>query len=262
MNTILLIVGVILKLTAAFFLFISGLLLFFESSNQQKKSVKYWGLGLLLLSIISLSDIFIYPGDTQAQLALYAIRRVLIEIALILLMMHGTLLLLVPKKHAKYMIYTYFIAALVVDFTINKLMSSSILMNLATHHIYVTLPLSIVSFSYFYTYHLELHEKSLLKLGLGWGALFIVSMIMIITAGLGIEIMMEIAHVTEYLIIIYIAFAFDDLRKSEDHIWHKVTTPKSYVVDSNILNFLNDQTGKNCRSLIEIGLKKQIVEDI
>lgn len=254
------ILSVFAKLVAFGYLGISGVLLFFDS--VRKKSVKLWSLGLLVLAVVALIDLFAFNGTKDINIVLYIFRRIFSEIAMILFLFHGTLLLLLREKQANILTLIYFVAAITADFTINTIFSNSPLMNLAYNHIYVALPLSVVFFSYFFTYYLELQHKDIIKIALSWGALFIVTILFIISSSIGFTLLQEILVLIEYCVFIYIAFAFNDLRKTESQVWHQITTPKDYVIDHNFLDFLKKEFGSNAEHAIKTELDKENVENI
>ncbi|MFW5852685.1 MAG: hypothetical protein ACOCUR_01525 [Nanoarchaeota archaeon] len=250
---------VLLQILALFFLFISGSLLSLE--KKESKSVGLWGKGLLIWAFAIFIDIFAFFGEGEVNLAIFGVSRIVLEAAFILFLFKGTLMLLVPSKHAKPIVAVYFIIALAADFTINSLLSGSIWQNAATHRIYVTMPLSIVFFSYFYTYYIKLKKRIVLEMTLGWGALFMSCLLMIIFASFMIDHLSRMALVFEYSIALYIAFAFDRFRKQGD-TWHAVTTPKIYIVDSELLDFMNKEFKRDTRPVIESELKKHNASSI
>jgi hypothetical protein len=254
------ILSVFAKLIAFGYLAMAGLLLFLEAGK--KKSVKYWGLGLLVLSVVALIDLFAFNGTKDIHIVLYLFRRFFAEIAMIVFLFHGTLLLLLREKHANILTILYFIGALVADFTLNNVLSNGNLLNLAYNHIYVTLPLSVVFFSYFFTYHIELNHKDIMRIALSWGILFVVTLLFMITSSIGFTMMQEVFILIEYCVFIYISFSFNDLRKTEGQIWNQVTTPKNYVIDHNFLDFLKKEFGSKAEDAIKAELDKEHVENI
>ncbi|MFW6230983.1 MAG: hypothetical protein ACOC32_03080 [Nanoarchaeota archaeon] len=251
------VISVLVKLAAAFYLLIAGVLLHFDA--KKKKSVKLWSKGLIVLTLVVLVDLFALGGQTNEMM--YIIRRLLLDISMIIFFFHGTLLFFLREKYANILTGTYFLGAVAADFTLNAV-SGNIYLNLAMHHVYVVFPLAVVFFAYFYTYYIELKEKVLMKLSLSWGFLFLTLLIVIIVGSMELAKIARIVIIIEYLAFTYMSFKFNELRKAEDHIWHKVTTPKHYVIDHNFLDFMTKEFGGAARKAIEQEMAKENAESI
>lgn len=251
---------VLIQVIAIFFLLVSGILLILYN-EKKKKSVSLWGKGLCVWALASFSNIFAYAGIGDLNLAFYMFSRLVVNVAFILFLFHGTLTLLVPSKQSKILSIFYFIVCIVIDFTINMVVPERIWDNVAMRSIYLSMPLTIVFFSYFYTYYMQLKQSILLKMSLAWGALFTMSLFSIIFVSMGLVQFMQYIFIIEYLVMIFLAFTFDSFRKVGE-TWEKVTTPKSYVVDSDLLDFLNKEFHRDTKPIIETMLAKHSVQSI
>ena len=254
------ILTVLFQIVAVFFLVVSGLLLILYNDSN-KKSIKYWGKGLMLWGLASFLNIFGYLGTSDVNLAFYMLARLVLAFSFIIFLFQGTLTLLVPAKQARLLSVVYFFIVIVVDFTINMIDPRIFWENVATHNIYVAMPLTIVFFSYFYTYYLQLKDNIVLEMSGEWGILFILSMFSIIFASMGLIIFLRVALLSQYIVMIFISFSFDRFRKRGE-TWEKVTTPKMYVIDSDFLEFMNRELKKDTRPIIESMLAKHGVESL
>ncbi len=242
---------VLARLAASFFLFTSGALLLFENDN--KKSIRLWGFGQVLWSSSIFIGIFSF-ADGDVSLALYLLMRTISLISFVLFLFRGTLSLLVPARETKIFSAVYLILTLILDFTINSLDSTQY-DNLAIHSVYILLPMSIVFFSYFYTYYIQLKDKNILYLSASWGSFFIFTLLFMMSNSIQIDWMQRLFLLFSYMSCISIAFSFDNMRKVKEN-WHKVTAPKNYVIDSDLLNFMNEEFHMDTKPMIEGELEK------
>ena len=245
-----------IEVLAAIFLFWSGAILYKKKEN---KSIKLWGLGLVLWSFATILEVFSFGNETF-NFAFFISMRFILGAAFILMFLRGTLYLLLSENQANIMTIIYGIIVLITDFTIN--MPGEFLNdNIAIHAIYVTMPLSIVLFSYFYTYYLKLKSKNILFLSLAWGFFFITKMMHILANSLRITFLETIFMTAGSVLAILIAFSFIYVRKVEK-TWREITRPKSYVIDKNFLEFMNKEFQTDTKSMIAKELNQNNITSI
>ena len=245
-----------IEVLAAVFLFWTGAILYKKKEN---KSIKLWGLGLVLWSFATILEIFSF-GDATYNISLYIAMRFILGTAFILMFLRGTLYLLLSEKQTNILTTIYGLIVLTIDFTIN-LPRDSLQDNIAIHAIYVTMPLSIVLFSYFYTYYLKLKSRNILALSLAWGFFFITKMMHILANSLRITFLETIFMTAGSVLGIAIAFAFIYVRKVEK-TWREITRPKSYVIDRNFLEFMNREFQTDTKGMIAEELNKNNITSI
>ena len=225
---------IIVRLAASLYLFSAGVLLLFE--DESKKSVILWGAGLVFWSGAVFVSLFAFTENSNVSLAFYGLMRLILLVSFVVLLMRGTLGLLLPERETTILIAIYAFIVLILDFSINPMVGSQY-DNFAFHSVYLTLPLTIVFFSYFYTYYMQLQDKTILFISLSWGVMFTMTLIYILSNSMGIRFLEEILLLLNHLTMIMIAFSFDHMRKSSDN-WHEVTVPKKYVIDTGLARFI------------------------
>ena len=252
---------IVVKIIAAIFLFWSGAVLYKKKEN---KSIKLWGLGLALWSISIILDIItfqqiIFFEDTITT-ALFIGMRFVLGAAFILMLLRGTLYLLLSESQTNLLTVIYGIVVLIIDFTFN-FPRGQLNDNIATHAIYVTMPLSIVLFSYFYTYYLKLKSKNILFLSISWGLFFVTKLMHIMANSLAITFLENIFIGFGAVLGVSISFSFIYVRKVEK-TWKEITRPKSYVIDKNFLDFMNREFQTDTKDMIAKELSKNNVTSI
>ena len=254
------ILTVLAQIGAVFFLLISGLLLVLYN-DKNKRTIKFWGKGLMFWSLASFMYIFGLMGTNDFNIAFYMLARIVLGIGFVLYLFQGTLTLLIPAKQAKTLAVVYFIVSMVLDFTYNMVVPTRMWDNIANHSVYLSMPLTIVFFAYFYTYFMKLKQNIILEMTIEWAILFLAKMFTIIVVSLGLTEFLQIIFFIEYTTMIFIAFSFDRFRKQGD-TWEKVTTPKTYVIDYDLLEFMNKELRTDARPIIEKMLASHGVESI
>ncbi len=250
---------VIARLFASLYLFTAGVLLLFE--DQSRKSVVLWGAGLVVWSSAVLVSLFSFSEGSEVSMAFFALMRLILLISFVFMLMRGTLGLLIPARETTIFIILYGLIILVLDFTIN-MVSGSQYDNLAVHSIYLTLPVTIVFFSYFYTYYIQLRDKALFRISLSWGLLFTLTLLYIVANSLQIDFLERLFMLLGYIITIVIAFSFDWMRKSSKS-WDVVTMPKGYVIDTSLVRFLEEAgKGADSKNIVQNEISKSGYESI
>ena len=245
----------ILRSLAILTLIYLGLNLFKEWEKTKKKTILYWSLGLIAWGVSMILDM--YPTDFNA----YIVRRFILSLSFGLFFLYGTLLLLVPEKKAKIMCFIYFIFINLGDFFFNN-DYISLMINLGINSIYVLNPLSMVFFFYFLTHFQKLRNYEIFWLSIYFAGLFIVTNMLIISISFNSVRSTNIVLSIYYIIAMFIGFGFEALRISENDLLNKITTPKNYVINQNLLDFLKQFLHEESKIAIIRELEKFKVENI
>ncbi len=245
------------RVISALFLIGSGIILL--KLNRENRSIKLWGSGLFLWGISTGIGIFAYHQGTISQ-GIFISTRFMTGIAFVAMLFMGTLMLLLPNRQSKVLTAVYMVIVLIADFTFNA-PGGSQYDNIAMHSIYVTMPISIVLFSYFYTYFLRLKDRNVLFLSIAWGFYFIVTLLHIMANGLGIFFLERLFLLIGLVSAIAISVSFNRMRKIEE-TWRKMTTPKPYVIDQNFLGYMNSEFGFDTKPIIEEELKNKEISSV
>ncbi len=247
---------VLARVSASTALIISGLSLL---KNKDNITIKLWGYGLIVWAASVLLSIFAFM-DSDIGRGIYLIMRLTMGMTFVLLLFRGTLNLLLPIRQTNALTIIYAIIVITLDFTIN-ILDGTQYDNIAIHSIYVGMPMGIVFFSYFYTYYLKLKDKNILFLSIAWGSFFTIELMHILSNSLRILFLERTFMILSAMSTFAIAMSFNNMRKTEES-WHLVTTPKSYVVDTNFLQFMNSEFHMDTKQIIGDELNKHNVTSI
>ncbi len=242
------------KLLAAYYLIISGLILYYDWKEKKKISLFLWGLGLLFWSLSSLVDVLFVFNNFKDNYYFISIRNLFITFAFILFILQGTATLVIPKKTTRKLSLVIFAVVLSLNFIIGALIPSYHL-NIAVFNTYLINPISLIFFYYFFTHYDKLKLKEIRNVSLAWGAVFLCNLLFIISVVTKISLFISISQSFTYFAMIFVAYSYFYLQKSTHDIWERIITKTNYVVDEDFNHEISKYLGSKTDDIVERELK-------